>query len=263
MQDWGGILQAAVIPFLEANKNAFHSFYITLNSTPGEHLRLSLVTDKDNCTAISSAAADWFNTSFQMARDFKAPPVVYVDESEPLAYDNIPMAAVDGFYGQTTTILLKTLAGMNITDETLLTYACYLHLALIGSLAARFNKAPLFFSPLYDPASLSSHPDTSLVNELIVLKFEENSAFILETAGILLSGTQPDNIPEFITAWLKAVSAEIDKLLPDKNGHLLSTMHRYFALSINRQLGITVNMRALLYYFIYRGITETHEAALL
>jgi hypothetical protein len=266
MHDWGNILPAVIIPFLETHtkENTYHSYYLTLNCAGGEHIRVVVLTDVEELGTIMTGAKAWLTDSFLRQNDLKERPVIHVQDNERFINEHHQMATADNFYCNSSRILLMALSGMDVTDETLLTYAYYLHIAMIGILAARFNKEPQFFFQIYDPASQSLHPDTSLSNDQIVSKFEENDAFVIETAAILLSitraGEQQDEVPDFIREWIKAVSNEIIKALPSDNSYLPHTLHRYFALSINRQLGITNNMKAFLYYFIYRGVREAHDA---
>ena len=52
MHDWGNILPAVIIPFLETHtkENTFHSYYLTLNYAGGEQIRVVVLTDVEDIT---------------------------------------------------------------------------------------------------------------------------------------------------------------------------------------------------------------------
>jgi hypothetical protein len=251
---WHQLLNKGIHPFIKQQESDnLIDFLIEINYLSGENIRMALLVEEANAECVARLTDEYFK-SFFLKNDFPVKELQLPLEGVflPFQLNSIQYGlyeprkvkqsayANDQVASQLSSIIIAALKDDLIDEETLITLAFYLNTALIKTVSKHTNTSMQLLLPYYSSAGALY----SIYDDVIIGKFEENREMLQEIVSDIFSIDH--NIPDWLKNWIK----QCEDLFKNNPGQQPTIIFSRIIYLINKHLGITENMAALLYYFI-------------
>jgi hypothetical protein len=265
---WNALLAKGINPFISCllRKNKLTSFHVQLSYASGENIRLSLLTEAAEAEELAKRMDRYFKDFFSDAGfPKKEPQLPVVGVFLPFPANTIQYGlyslspnenanAVDknDFRKEFSILIIEALGEKIIDEETILTFAFYLHVAWLKTMAA-FSDNQEELVQLYDQGA-SALKAGAMDPQFLINKYADNQDILHEiTQDILRHGSDVAcGSPAWLGRWMQFCEGVTEKAwcLPAGQKVKFKAAHSQVARLINEQLGLTENMSRLLFYFI-------------
>ena len=230
--------------FLELNKESISSYSIDLNYLCGENIRISICCTSDNAETLSVAANEFFK-EFYTKNDFPEKNIhLPIDglflpfQCNTIQYGLHKKGYHNSVDFQLSNMIVEVLADDVIDDESILTFALYLHLGLLSQLDVELALIDL---KSYNMDTESNLIDKELLYENYALNkvsFNEIYSDIFNRRRESLEDTSP-----WLDDWLQLCASELNSggIIENKFGAVYE-----ITTIINNHLGFDDSMKQVL-----------------
>lgn len=259
---WTDVLKKGIKPFLIEiiEEKLCKSFNIEFNYLCGENIRLSLLTD-DSPETVAKKTDDYFKDFFSVSqlhyRDVKLPVngIFLPFPPNTIQYGLYQTESSDKakheLNEEFSLLLLNVLADDVVDEESILTFAFYLHIALTKVLKRnRLNIDEIL--PIYE--EINEAELLTITEEVVEEKYKESEMMLVEVFEDI---NQPKSLvtrSKWLGDWEDSCQKfiEQEKYLNSilKVNTKLQNCHAQLASLINSHLGISGNMQAIINCFI-------------
>ena len=270
---WKHVIEKGITPFLSdpVNKIYQNSFLLEFNYLSGENIRFSPLVKEEDTIDVSEKLDSWFKNFFSLAdlpqKRHKLPVkglfMPFPSNSIQYGlYDPIKIMGQEDyaeykFRKGLSMIMIDALKDEAIDDETILTFVFYLTVAWLKVIMITWPDVDKNLSQLYIRHEI--HNGKKVDKDFISQNFEHNKEMLLEITSDIMaySFTKPVNIPSWLESWMQLCENEISKEKALHNSkESVKIIYRKTLSVVFQHLGITVNMRSILLYFIDRVFTD-------
>ncbi len=248
------------------DEECLQSHQLEFNYFNGENIRLALLAKEDYAETLAKKADNYFKNFFSISKlptsdpdltdwgifmPFPANTIQYgLYKVDPI---NLNDAQDYSFQRELSLLVLEALGEESIDQETIITFAFYLHVALIKVITAKDPAITTGLLQWYDTAPFQQ-TDEQVNFEFIKAKYEDNKAALLEIADDIMKHISSSaTVPSWLERWMELCEAELISYGGQDQERTLTKVHSiiYF---INKHLGITEKMKYVLYFFISQVI---------
>ncbi|MEW4924694.1 lantibiotic dehydratase C-terminal domain-containing protein [Algibacter sp. 2305UL17-15] len=276
---WHKLLIEGISPFLSEQKNGIKGYYISLSHLRGDHIRLSLITEKSNAKTVARKADAYFKTYFKNypspnLNDLKREGSIFLDfQNNTVHYgvynfsvgtDDMALSELFKDYQENLTKVLlevfqfyKEETLHNMVEIMIQCYAIFRNSASLD-----IGKTLEFFDALLQEEYVK-YNDKALSRILEVNKsnFESNKTFIIEHLAENIEKSNKGYDEKWENSWsntVKVLSENVSKSSFKKEEH---RVHIHMLKQLNDTFDI--NDRITAYYLFYNGLkaiqnTSTH-----
>ncbi len=266
---WNILLSDGIKPFIMSmpDEEELASFQIEFNYLNGENIRLALLTKVEQAETLAKKADTYFKKFFSISAlptnkpdltdwgifmPFPSNTIQYgLFKIDPL---NLHDTKTFSFQKELSLIIADGLSEENIDQETIITFAFYLHVALIKLIK---DKNPATINELlqwYDTTAFHK-TEEPMDMEFLKAKYEDNKEVLLEiTEDIIKHPSSVNKVPDWLEGWMDLCEKELISYTLKEGDKTLTQIHSRITYYINKQLGITEEMKWVLYYFISQTI---------
>ena len=259
---WAFILHNGVKPFRKdaSNEKLIEVLLIEFNYLSGENIRMAIQTEARNAELLASKLDGFFKEFFLSANIYKKQVTLPVDgiflpfPPNTIQYGLYKILAnadelASKIISKTSACIIEALENDTIDEEVLITFAFYLHIALITQL----KKLPeTNFSSMYNFEIYKNMKDV-VDEDYLNQKYVENKDSLIEIEESIRNYelTELYENPSWLIEWIKNCK-EIIVSQPSENPRVFVNIRD----NINQQLGLTNNMIMLVNYFIHNIYAE-------
>lgn len=252
-KNWHYVLSNGIAPFV-ANCVALKSYAVEFSYLSGENIRLMLLTEDKAAAALAKYADEHFKAYFDKANLSVVKPDLPVEgifmqfPSNSIQYGLYPPQSITGddlknyaISVELSKVITSTLKD-EIDDETVITFAFYLQVALIKAIRQVTGNLEVLSSGLSEaPQADKYQPDGSVL---------ANSALMKEIANDIWYTEEFYDELGWINSWVSCCKTLLTKNASSGiDNDTLSFYHTLVA-TIHRHLGINMHGRRMLNYFI-------------
>jgi hypothetical protein len=274
---WNALLSKGIKPFINqlVPQKEVKSFHVQFSYASGENIRLALQTEAAQAKQLAKRMDLYFKDFFSKVnfpkKEIKLPvdgvfmpfpPNTIQYGLYKLPKEKSARALDENHLKQELSLLMIEALGEEcIDEETILTFAFYLHMAWVKSVSSHHAKLEGLMGLYREDAY--ALPGESMDSAFLSEKYRDNEILLL---GIFydIMDQQPtgiDHIPAWLENWMGLCKRTTEKRLPsfqdkDKAFELIHLQMVHF---IHTQLGITENMKRLLFYFISQIILNSNR----
>jgi hypothetical protein len=255
---WDIVLKNGIRPFLAelSDKKLIGPLLIEFNYLSGENIRLAIQTETQNAEVLADKFDDFFKEFFLLTNLQKKEVVLPIDSiflpfpANTIQYGLYKVVDVDDLRSKIISkisfCIIDALEDDTIDEEVLITFAFYLHIALITQLEELCQSKADFLS--FYNSEIYENVEELIGEQYLVKKYEDNKASLIEIEESIRNYQEPEfsETPPWLIEWIESCKEIILSDLSEDKWLLLVIIRE----NINRQLGLTNNMRRLVNYFI-------------
>lgn len=258
-QNWNSILRNGISSFVK-NQLLIQAHVIQFNCLSGENIRLALLTEEWHATAVANAARHYFNQYFIDAQLSTLPVRLPVDgifmpfPANSIQFGLYPPEHIDAnelhHYKASialSEIMLTALAD-EIDDDTILTFAFYLQVALIKVIHQHLNDMELLYS------ILSTRPGLSKAN-CIDGTVKANQDLMTEIIRDIMNSEEFSADLCWLNTWASSFKALIQVTNVNSISLVKETLQTYIY-TIYKRLNITDEIRLILLHLISNSLEQ-------
>jgi hypothetical protein len=255
---WNQLLNEISLLLHKMQFEDIHPILLQFNYLGGDNIRWALYIPAEETNNFTRQIDDHFRYFFSKARlpvkEFSLPVVgnffSYPTNSiqfglyTPVFRDDKETMHHFGIRSSLSRLMIEKLASDTIDDETIVTFAFYLHLALMKLILTNNYASIKEWRNVHNFNSIpTSYPIT-------IKEVEDNREKILDIANEIINPDSATKVPVWLKKWLDMFDMEIKELThPWYNIKLLH--YRRFIYHLHMQLGITAKMESLLFFYLY------------
>lgn len=255
--DWHLLLSEAINPFFTTNLDRIEALVLEFNYIGGENIRMALLTNEGNADRLSSEADLFFKNAF-LRLPFHNKKIALPVQGLFLPFPNnsIQYGLYRGDYRnyrlqkELSLLMIEALSEESIDDETIVTFAFYLHISLMKVMLKYHTGSTEELLKLYH----SSHSTGTEVSEfsLIKNKFEDNKDMLKEIFLDIMNPVIENTPPNWLSNWEAAIEDKVKQAVKfcSEAKLAIEVIHSRIAYLINKQLTISGSIELLLFYFI-------------
>ncbi len=256
-ENWHRILSEAIAPFAETNR-LLKAFKVEFNHLSGENIRLSLLTNIGNEALLAATAHSYFNSYFEEAKLPQQPLKLPVEgvfmpfPANTIQYGLYPPLTVGGDevdqYALPVTLSKIMVAALQeeIDDETILTFAFYLQIALVKTINKIAQNANVILT-LIQPAQ-NFKPDESALSNLSTMK---------EITDDIMQTEKFNDELAWVNWWMEdcyaALAAQYNS---DNDTSVIKHIYQQRMQTIYRNTCININGRDMLNYLAEQSLEQ-------
>lgn len=261
---WNYLLREGVKPFLNdrTNEKYLRSYQLEFNYLNGENIRLALLAKEDHTETLAKKADNYFKNFFSIsALPTTEPDLTHWGIFMPFPANSIqyglykvdPLNLNDekdySFQKELSLLIAEGLGEESIDQETIITFAFYLHVALIKLIKDKDPAITTELMQLYN-TTLFHQTEEDMDIEFIKAKYEDNKEVLQEIAEDIMQHTPSSaTVPSWLERWMELCEAELASYKREERGKFIKVHNHVFYL-INKHLGIKNELKFLLNYFI-------------
>lgn len=270
---WNRVIREGIAPFINilSEEKRLTAHQLQFSYSCGENIRLSLLANAGIAEELAKRTDAYFKDFFGKAglpkeqrqfpveavfMPFPANTIQYGLYKAPSTDKALSMKKID-FQNQLSLLMAEALGGESIDEETILTFAFYLNIAWLKTLLCCHGNRDELLN-IYD---YETHfkKEGQIDAEFSEAKFEDNKHMLLEITNDVLNQQQLviNNNPSWLPKWFAACEEVIEKEQRVNSGqdNPFMMVHSQTVHTINEQLGLTENMRLLVFYFVAKVFT--------
>lgn len=268
---WNTLLSDGIKPFLNSmpNKKELTSFQLEFNSLHGENIRLSLLTQAEKAETLAKKADSYFKNFFSIFNlsanepDLTNSGIFMPIPSNTIQYglyktESITDKKLNYFQKELSLIIIEGLRKENIDQETIITFAFYMHMALIKLIKDKHAVTTKEFLQWYHAPAFNV-TDEKIDMEFIKAKYEANKEVLLEIADDIMKHPSFEEVPYWLERWMTSCEEELILYNGKDEYKELYETHNRITFLIKKHLGIIQQMKLLLYYFIKQVISTSFD----
>lgn len=260
-KNWHRVLSEAVAPFTESNTQ-INAYQVEFNYLSGENIRLSLLTELGNKEALSRKADNYFKNYFANAGLFTAPVKLPVDgmfmpfPANTIQYGLYPPKTVNTeephHYIRSANLSKIILNALNdeIDDDTTITFAYYLHIALIKAIHGYVNDPDVLFTII----TANSSANVSNIHEPSVTA---NIDLMVEITHDVMKNEVFDIELDWLNNWFKLCKIYLQDI--DNSTLDSASLNEYYQSNVGtiyKHLGLNAHGQYLLFCFISKALAQ-------
>lgn len=262
---WNYLLREGVKPFLNdtTHEKYLRSYQLEFNYLNGENIRLALLAKEDHAETLAKKTDNYFKNFFSIsALPTNEPDLTDWGIFMPFPANSIqyglykvdPLNRNDekdySFQRELSLLIAEGLGEENIDQETIITFAFYLHVALIKLITAKDPAITTELMQSYHTVPFHETDEHEDI-EFMTAKYEDNKEVLQEIAEDIMKHTPSSTtVPSWLERWMELCEAELISDSGQYQEKTLNNIHSRIIYFINKHLSITDKMRLVLYYFI-------------
>lgn len=274
---WNALLSKGIKPFINCllPREEVRSFHVQFSYASGENIRLALQTEAAQAEELAKRMDQYFKDFFSEVNFPKKELQLPVDgvfmpfPANTIQYGlyKLPQEetakAVDenDLKRELSLLMIEALGEESIDEETILTFAFYLHMGWVKTVSSRRANIEGLMG-LYREKTFALQGE-SMDSAFLSEKYRDNENLLL---GIFhdIMDQQPtgiDHNPAWLENWRSLCKRELERRIPSfqRKDKAFELIHHQMVQLIHTQLGITENMKKLLFYFISQVILNKNR----
>ena len=255
MWNWHYLLQEIEL-FISQNRPHAVDYLIEFNSLCGENIRLAILVSDDSVTEFVPVIDDYFKRFFSTGKLRTEPallPVIGV--FKPFEQNTIQYGLFDISFSASETklaanlsrVILTALKDDEIDDETIITFAFYLHSAILKASKDSSGLSYEVGDYYTDAVSLTGR-DISI--EFLADKFKSNKQDLADIYQDIMVENKL-NLPGWLEDWIAYIKDDIEINSVDLTDVLKIEKQYKITSIVTRQLGLSQNSWLITRYFLH------------
>ena len=239
------------------NSHDVVDYFVEFNLLCGENIRVAILVLDDSCSKLPLVIDNYFKTFFSaqnLTTEFTLLPVAGIFkpfEQNTIQYGLFDISLVNGtnesrLVTNLSRIIITALQDDEIDDETIITFAFYLHVAVLKVSQDRLEVNTLLKNYYIDSRS---QDENEISAEYILEKFENSRHELLDIYLNIMFENQSD-LPPWMTEWIGCVRDAIEANGTFMTDNLQTEKYSKIISIVNRQLGISHNAWLLISCFL-------------